>query len=175
MCVVYLMEIHTFCLSYLHAQVGESLHTQLTSLIGRLHEGETKRHAIFLQLEQHKTEVLRLSSACQEALILESQVEKLHKDLAGMVPHEQYLSVCSDLELALKREQELKTSLSHSGSVVRELQSRLQQEGQSTQTKSAALYVLEKASEHVDYRCEQSTFQSYCQCSTSECTVFSLP
>ena len=127
-----------------HTKVGESLHTQLTSLVGRLHEGETRRHAMFLQLEQHKTEVLRLSSACQEALTLESQVERLREDMAGMVPHERFMSVCSDLESALKREQDLKASLSQHGSVVKELQTRLLQEGQSTQTKSAALCVLEK-------------------------------
>ncbi len=120
----------------------------MTSLIGRLHEGESKRHSLHLILDQHKAEVARLSSACQEALGLESQVEQLSKDLAGMVTHERYLSVCGDLEAALKREQELKSSLSRHGKALRQMQTKLQQEGQSAKTKNAALFVLEKVSKN---------------------------
>ena len=105
-----------------------------------------KRHTLYLTLDQHKTEMTRLSSACQDALGLESQVEQLRKDLAGMVTHECYLNVCGDLEAALKREHEFKLSLTQHGVAVRQLQTRLKQVGHSTQTKSAALCVLEKVS-----------------------------
>ncbi len=122
----------------------ESLRTQLTSLISRLYEGETKRHSLILLLDQHKAEKARLTSACQETLGLESQVEQLSKELTGMVTHERYLSVCSDLEAALRREQELKSSLTRHGDAVRQMQTKLQQEGQSAKTKNAALFVLER-------------------------------
>lgn len=103
-----------------------------------------ERHSLLLQLEQSKSERDQLSNACQDALEMESQVEKLRKDMAGMVSHERFMAVCSDLEVALKREQELKGSLAQHGVAVKQLQEKLQLEGKNLQAKNEALSVTDK-------------------------------
>ena len=107
-----------------------------------------ERHSLLLQLDQSKSEQDRLSGACQEALEMESQVEKLRKDVAGMVSHETFMAVCGDLEVALKREQELKVSLTQHGVAVKQLQERLQLEGKNLQANNDAMFVVDKVNEY---------------------------
>ena len=143
--------------SSIHIQLGESLHTQLVNLVGRLHEVEVERHSLLLQLDQSKSEQDRLSGACQDALEMESQVERLRKDVAGMVAHERFMAVCSDLEVALKREQELKVSLTQHGVAVKQLQERLQLEGKNLQAKNDAMSVVDKVNKGLGYHTDTYT------------------
>lgn len=125
-------------------QLEELLNTQLSSLINRLHKVEVERHSLSLQLDQVKCERDQLSNVHQDALKMESEVEKLRNELTVMVSHDKFMTVCNDLEGALKREHELKVSLTEHTISVKQFQERLKQDQKNLKAKNSALSATEK-------------------------------
>ena len=77
---------HTFiegisCHISLPTQLGEVLHTQLMSLVGRLHDGELDRQSLCSQLTESRAECEQLSSTCTELCGLREQVEALQREV----------------------------------------------------------------------------------------------
>ena len=69
------------CIHMHTCQLGEALHTQLTSLVGRLHDGELERHSLHAQLAQTRAECQQLSEAHQQAVELRRKSEELQNEV----------------------------------------------------------------------------------------------
>ena len=62
-------------------KLGEALHTQLTNLVGRLHDGEVERCSLRSQLQQSKADCQQLSRACRE---FQQKMESLKTEVSGV-------------------------------------------------------------------------------------------
>ena len=131
--------MHTHTLGHLHIQLGDRLHSQITSLVGRLHETELQTHSLHSQLIQSNSHREDLTRDLHDAKKMKESVQSLQTELAMMVPHGQFEGVCKDLEASLKREKELKVYLSKHVAAVEQLQTRLQLASQDVNSKELSL------------------------------------
>lgn len=146
-----LSHTHTHLIGFLctHTQLGEKLHSQMISLVGRLHETELQTHSLHSQLIQSHSHREDLTRELHEAKKMKENVESLQTELAMMVPHGQFEGICKDLEASLKREKELKIYLSQHVAAVEQLQTKLQLASQDVQSKESSISQSRKVSKDI--------------------------
>ena len=134
------MRAHT----HTYTQLGESLHTQLSKLVGKLHQAQVDLHSTRSQLKRNEKHCEKLSTTCELVSKMREQVASLQTELREMVPRSQFKELCQELEASIGREKDVRMSLSQHVSAVQQLQERLQMAGQDVQNKETTLLMATK-------------------------------